>query len=193
MRITGGIVQGRNLAGPKAKTRKIRPTSDRVREALFNILAGLIPGRTVLDLFAGTGALGIETLSRGAAVAVFVDQDVEALELVRTNLMHCFDQPNAYVYRINLSRRSGLQKLKSKIPPNLLFDLVFIDPPYQKNLAEKMLVMVEKAGILSPNAHVIVEERHTEHLPDHVGSLIKKDQRRYGETGIWIYTSLPDF
>ncbi len=187
MRITGGIVKGHTLIGPKSGSKGIRPTSDRVREALFNILTTDIPGSTVLDLYAGTGALGIEAMSRGAEAAIFVDQSRQALELIHTNLSNCFPSPNASLVQLNLSRPDSIRRLQKKFPPTLRFDLVFLDPPYEKKLAENTLQMVEKCSIVQDNGLIIVEERKGEQLPEQCGSLELFDQRQYGETGLWIY------
>jgi len=190
VRITGGTARGHNLFSPKAGNRNIRPTSDRTREALFNILAPEVSGSTVLDLYAGTGSLGIEALSRGAKSAVFVDQSRQALELIHANLCHCFPSPRASLFQLNLARPDVIQRLKNKLPPELLFDLVFLDPPYEKKLAQKTLQMVEKAGIIRDRGLVIVEERKDEQLPGQCGTLQLIDQRRYGETGLWLYRNV---
>jgi 16S rRNA (guanine966-N2)-methyltransferase len=187
VRITGGTARGHNLFTPKSGNRAIRPTSDRTREALFSILASRVAGSTVLDLYAGTGSLGIETLSRGAELAVFVDQSRQALELIHHNLTHCFPSPRASLFRLNLDRPDVIKRLKKKLPPELLFDLVFLDPPYEKQLAQKTLQMVEKAGIIHDGGLIIVEERKNEQLPQYYGCLELIDQRCYGETGLWLY------
>ncbi|MCI5133297.1 MAG: 23S rRNA (adenine(2030)-N(6))-methyltransferase RlmJ, partial [Candidatus Electrothrix sp. EH2] len=132
MRITGGSAKGHRLTGPKAGWRYIRPTGDRVREALFNILGHEVAGSTILDLYAGTGALGLEALSREADRAVFIDQSRQALELIRSNLTSCFPDAQASLQQLNLSRKDSLERLKKKMPSRLLFDLVFLDPPYEK-------------------------------------------------------------
>ena len=190
MRITGGSARGRKLATPKGQA-LIRPTCDRVREALFNILADRIVGSQVLDLFAGTGAIGIEALSRGAAFAFFVDQSLEAGRLIETNLRTCFHQPQAAFVQLNLATALHWQPLQARIPPATRFDLVFMDPPYQKKLAEQALAMVQKSDILARNALVIVEEYRSVILPAEVGSLTVLDQRRYGETRVWFYGQQP--
>ena len=187
MRITGGTSRGHALIGPKSSNRSIRPTSDRTREALFNILAREVPGSSVLDLFAGTGSLGIEALSRGANLAVFVDQSRQALEIIHANLSHCFTAPRASLIQLNLNRTDVIRQLKAKLPAELLFDLVFLDPPYEKKLAQKTLQMVDKALIVRNRGLVIVEERKDEQLPGQCGSLKLIDQRTYGETGLWLY------
>jgi 16S rRNA (guanine966-N2)-methyltransferase len=190
LRITGGSARGRKLAAPRSDA--IRPTCDRVREALFNIVGQRIVDSRVLDLFAGTGALGIEALSRGAAFALFVDQSLEAGRLIEANLRTCIPHPQAAFVPLNLATTAHLQPLRATIEPGTRFDLVFLDPPYQKNLAQKVLTMVEKADILATGALVVVEEHRRVILPEQAGSLILIDNRRYGETGLWFYESQLD-
>ncbi len=187
MRITGGNARGRTLTAPKSGNTLIRPTCDRVREALFNILGDRITDRFVLDLFAGTGAIGIEALSRGAAFTLFVDQSMEAGRLIETNLRACCPQPTAAFVRLDLATTHHLHTLRAGLPQAGRFDLVFMDPPYQKNLAEQVLAVVEKSDILTADALVIIEEHRRVNLPAAVGSLTVFDQRRYGETGLWFY------
>ena len=191
MRITGGNARGRKLAAPKSTQTFIRPTCDRVREALFNILGDRIRDSKVLDLFAGTGAVGIEALSRGAAFALFVDQSLDAGRLIEANLRACFHRPQAAFMPFDLEAASHLHPLVARIPPATRFDLVFMDPPYQKTLAEHVLIMVEKADIIADKALVIVEEHRRVSLPAVIGALTVIDQRRYGETGLWFYERQP--
>jgi len=190
LRITGGKARGRTLTAPKSGKAVIRPTCDRVREALFNILGDRLVGSCVLDLFAGTGAIGIEALSRGAAFALFVDQTIEAGRLIETNL-RCCPQPAAAFVRLDLAATANLQPLLARVPQSTPFDLVFMDPPYQKNLAEQALGVVERSGILAAQALVVVEEHRHVSLPAVVGGLTVLDQRRYGETGLWFYGHQP--
>ena len=187
MRITGGSARGRQLVTPKSGSRVIRPTGDRVREALFNILAQDIPGSTVLDLYAGTGSFGLEALSRGAGAVFFIDQSKQALELIHTNVKNCFPTNEAVLLRADLSRGDSIGRLQKKFGPDLLFDLIFLDPPYEKKLAETTLEMVEQSGILQRGGVTLVEERKTEQLPQQCGAFQLVDQRVYGETGIWFY------
>lgn len=188
MRITGGTACGRRLTGPKRHDQAIRPTSDRVREAIFNILSDTINGATVLDLFAGTGSFGLESLSRGAQSVVFVDQNSAALQIIGQNLRACFSQPAARAFQFDLSKSNSLKRLQEQLPKGLHFDLIFLDPPYEKELAKKLLEMVEESGLLAARGLVIAEERQNQDLPATINRLQLADKRQYGETGLWFYT-----
>lgn len=187
MRITGGAACGRKIAGP-GKQENIRPTSDRVREAIFSIIADRVSGAVVLDLFAGTGAFGLEALSRGAGSVVFVDNARNALELIGLNLKSCFDNPQARLFQLDLTKEASVRRLRESLPATYRSNLVFIDPPYEKNLAENLLGMVEISEILSTDGLVIVEERQHQRLPEKIDRLQVYDRRRYGETGLWFYS-----
>src|SRR6266853_5019182 len=153
MRIVGGRLGGRTLAAPKSQA--VRPTSDRLRESLFNILAhgygDPIAGARVLDLFAGTGALGLEAMSRGAAFALLIDDGTEARALIRQNVEALGLGGVTRVFRRDATRLGGVH-------PNEPFGLVFLDPPYRKGLAEETLASLRDGGWLAPHALVIVEE-----------------------------------
>jgi 16S rRNA (guanine966-N2)-methyltransferase len=190
MRITGGSARGRHLIRPKAGWRFIRPTGDRVREALFSILSNEVVDSIVLDLFAGTGALGLEALSRGAGTAVFVDHSRQALELIHGNLTNCFPSANASLQQFNLSRTDSIARLHKKISVQLLFDIIFLDPPYEKKLAEHTLAMVERGTLLKENGLVVAEERASEQLAEQYGTLTLVNHRSYGETGLWLYRNI---
>lgn len=189
MRITGGTARNRRLKAPgPGKKNSIRPTSDRVREALFSILGNKVAGARILDLFSGTGSLGLEALSRGAASAIFVDSRPEALDFIRMNLQACFRDAEAKIIRLNLSKPSAYSSLIKKVSmDDGLFDIIFLDPPYEKKLAELTLTMVEKTGLLHPDGYVIAEERAKVSLPEQIGSISLLESRRYGDTGIWLY------
>jgi 16S rRNA (guanine966-N2)-methyltransferase len=181
------------LIGPKRNDQAIRPTSDRVREAIFNILGVTINDATVLDLFAGTGSFGLESLSRGAQSVVFIDQNSDALKIIGQNLRTCFTRPAARAFQYDLTKSASLKRLQKQLPENLQFNLVFLDPPYEKKLAVKLLEMVEKSGLLAAEALVIAEERLNQDLPDIINGLQLTDKRHYGETGLWFYeTKLQD-
>lgn len=187
MRITGGQARGRRLLGPKSSRHFLRPTCDRVREALFNILGDKVEGAVALDLFAGTGAWGIEALSRGAAAVLFVDESVEAGQLIAANIKNCMPQAQAGFVRLRLSASSRLTFLGGKIPSPHRFDLVYLDPPYQKHLAQPLLKVVEEAHILAPGALVVTEEHHSAVLPGRVGTLHCVGTRQYGESRLWFF------
>jgi 16S rRNA (guanine966-N2)-methyltransferase len=153
MRIVGGKFRGRALAGPKSQG--IRPTSDRTRESIFNILAHAygdpVADARVLDLFAGTGALGFEALSRGAAFALFVDDSAEARALIRQNVETFGVAAMTRIFRRDATRLGDVH-------PNEPFSLVFLDPPYGKGLAEKALASARAGGWLAQDALIVVEE-----------------------------------
>ena len=154
MRIVGGRWRGRTLQGPKSHA--VRPTADRLRESLFNILihgyGDPVSGARVLDLFAGTGALGLEALSRGAAFALFVDDSVEARALLRQNVEALGAGGATRIFRRDAAKLGPAHPLEP-------FSLVFVDPPYGKRLAEQALVSARDGGWLAPDALVVVEEK----------------------------------
>jgi len=153
MRVVGGRLRSRPIAGPKGEG--LRPTADRLREALFNILAHAygdpVAGARVLDLFAGTGALGIEAISRGAAYALFVDEGVEARALLRENTETLGLVGVTRIFRRDATRLGPAHPLEP-------FSLALLDPPYGKGLAEKALASARAGGWLKPQALVVVEE-----------------------------------
>jgi 16S rRNA (guanine966-N2)-methyltransferase len=154
MRIVGGRFRGRMLAVPKSQA--IRPTADRLRESLFNILIHAygdpIAGARVLDLFAGTGALGLEALSRGAAFVLFVDEGAEARALIRGNVEALGAGGTSKVYRRDATKLGPVSPLDR-------FSLAFLDPPYGKGLAEQALVSARDGGWLTPDALIMIEEQ----------------------------------
>ncbi|MCV0395362.1 MAG: 16S rRNA (guanine(966)-N(2))-methyltransferase RsmD [Rhizobiaceae bacterium] len=181
MRIVGGEFRGRPLATPKSDV--IRPTTDRAREALFNVLAhghhGRIEGARVLDLFAGTGALGIEALSRGAAHCLFVDDGVEARGLIRANIEALGLQGRTKLFRRDASRLGDA----GTIAP---FDLLFADPPYRKGLGERALASALAGCWLKPGALAIVEEAaEAPFTPPESFALV--DERRWGDSVVRIF------
>lgn len=153
MRVIGGRLRGRNLASPSSQA--IRPTADRLRESLFNILihgyGDPVAGARVLDLFAGTGALGIEALSRGAAFVLFVDNGAEARALLRNNIEALGLGGVTKVFRRDATALGDVH-------PNTPFSLALIDPPYGKGLAERALISMRDGGWLTADALAVVEE-----------------------------------
>lgn len=188
MRITGGTALNRKLRTPgSGRSEYIRPTGDRVREAIFSMLGDIVAQARILDLFAGTGSLGLEALSRGASSAVFVDRHPHALELIRTNIRACFRRADVELVRLNLATDSAYRTLQKRISGSNIFDIIFLDPPYEKKLAEMALTMVDKTGLLAPGGYAVTEERSNVDLPEKIGSLHLHKKKCYGETGIWIY------
>ncbi len=178
MRIVGGRWRGRPIAGPATGT--IRPTSDRLREAIFNILLHAYgepaPETRVLDLFAGTGALGLEALSRGAGHAVFVDDGQEARGLVRQNIEALGAGGTTRLFRRDASQMGPAA-------PNAPFSLVFCDPPYRRDLAGPALLACQAGGWLTPDALVVVEEAADSGFIFPPG-FDELDRRTYGETEV---------
>jgi 16S rRNA (guanine966-N2)-methyltransferase len=183
------MARGRRLQTPSKSTakssgRNIRPTSDRAREALFNIIGQEVNGAVVLDLYAGTGALGLEALSRSASRAFFVDNCNQAIQIVEKNIGLCGFSDRAQVIKRDLSK--GLFFIE-KLLPEIKFDIIFVDPPYRKSISEFMLWELAKMQILSQNGLVIVEDDVLAVLPANISGLKQVDQRRYGDTGFWLY------
>ena len=176
MRIVGGKLRSRPIAGPKSDA--VRPTSDRLREALFNILTHSygdpVTGARVLDLFAGTGALGIEAISRGADYALFVDEGVEARALLRDNVESLGLGGVTRIFRRDASRLGPAHPLDP-------FSLIFLDPPYGKGLAEKSLISARDGGWLMPEALLVVEEAADAGFKTTEG-FVELERRRYDDT-----------
>lgn len=178
MRIVGGRFRGRPLTGPR--TMAVRPTSDRLRETLFNVLAHAyedpVEGARVLDLFAGTGALGLEALSRGASSVLFVDDSTEGRGLVRANVDALGVAGITKVFRRDATRLGAVH-------PNQPFTLVFCDPPYGRDLATAALASAAKGGWFAPGALVVVEEAAGAALTLPSG-LTPLEERDYGDTRV---------
>ena len=185
MRIIAGRNRGRALApvGKGDPGAHLRPTTDRVRESLFNLLLGgrfgdPVTGARVLDLFAGTGALGLEALSRGAAHATFVDDGAKAQALIRQNIALCSARDDSALHRRD-ARKLGPC-------PTDPFTLVFLDPPYGRGLGEKALAAALAGGWIAPGALIVWEESAAITPPPGVDLL---DARRYGDTTISLLSA----
>ena len=177
MRVIGGRLGGRRLAAPRGRT--TRPTSDRVREATFALL-GSVDGARVLDLFAGTGALGIEALSRGAERAVFVERDARAARVLRENLAAlALEQPQAQV-----REAEALVALRSARDRGDKYDLVFIDPPYRHLPDLERALNDLLPALLAPSARVVTESDKRSRLELAAATEL---ERRYGDTTIRIH------
>jgi 16S rRNA (guanine966-N2)-methyltransferase len=177
MRVIAGALGGRTLKAPRGQS--TRPTSDRVREALFSVL-GDVSGARVLDLYAGTGALGIEALSRGASRAVFVENARPALEVLRDNLRTLGLGPVSRVLA------QPVQRALAALPPEGPFDLVLLDPPYAA-LVEAALVLAALPALTAPGARIVLEHARRDAAPEVLG-LALEDTRLYGDTAVSFYT-----
>lgn len=176
MRIIAGSAKGTRLVTPKGWN--IRPTLDRVREALFSILAARLPKARFLDLFAGTGANGLEALSRGAAQATFIDCDRRALAIIEKNLQ--------------LTHLSAGRCLQLDLPKDLPriagpFDIVFADPPYDFSAYADLLHAIDNAQLLAQNGLLILEHRQNTLLPELSGKFTRRRIAEYGDTHLSFY------
>ncbi len=177
MRITGGEARGVRLYAPTSV--RVRPTSDRVRGALFQLLGNAVSDAHVLDLYAGTGALGIEALSRGAAAADFVEQNARLCETVESNLEH-----TGFTHRAKVHRMRVEQALPALEGP---YQLVLADPPYDLANMNQMIELLSRPGLVDAAGLVVIEHSKRVTVPDACGALQRRDQRRYGDTELSIY------
>ena len=177
MRVISGKAKGIRLNTPKGML--TRPTADRVKEALFSILHFDLPGTRVLDLFAGTGQLGIEALSRGATHAVFVDERLDACDLVKENIEKCGFSPNANVVRSDYM--AYLRRCKEK------FDIIFLDPPYSEVFLENALKMITEIDILQSGGIIATEYPLGKVLPAELAEQFQAKEYRYGKTVLTLY------
>jgi len=174
MRVITGIARGRKLKEPVGFD--IRPTTDQVKEAIFNICQFDIEGRAVLDLFGGTGQLGIEAASRGAARVDIVDQSKDSVKLIRENV-----KLTGLDIRVQQGDSIGFLRSCGK------YDLVFIDPPYDSNLAEQALKTIKEFDIMSEGGIIICETRAETTLPDPGAPYAKRKEYRYGKVKLTTF------
>ncbi len=175
MRVITGTARGRKLETPT--NYDIRPTTDNVKESIFNIIQFDIEGRKVLDLFAGTGQLGIECLSRGAESVTFVDENREAIRIIKENLKTC-------QLKGTVMQTDALSFVKNCGK----FDLIFIDPPYDSKLYEPVLETINSVDILSDGGIIVCEARKEKLLPEMNLPYRKRKEYNYGKLKVCIYT-----
>ncbi|MBA4367052.1 MAG: 16S rRNA (guanine(966)-N(2))-methyltransferase RsmD [Desulfobacterium sp.] len=175
LRVISGNQRGRKLLTVKGLS--TRPTADRMRESLFNILSSRVIGSHILDLFAGTGALGIEALSRGATSAVFIDNEKTALSIIERNIEICGLGEQSRVLKWNIA--INLKCLKGRMPK---FDIVFMDPPYDHGFVQKALTNLYQSNSVTNGSIVVVEHSPEEQVPENFFGFEMTDQRRYGRT-----------
>jgi len=179
LRIIAGTKRGMTIRAPKGMD--TRPTLDRVKESLFGIIQFDIAGRTVLDLFAGSGNLGLEALSRGAEHAVFNDMGRESTAAIRANIEKLGFESKSIVY--SLDYRAAIQ---AAARAGLRFGLVFLDPPYKAELLENTLLLLRETGVLAPGCLIIAEHAHAL-PPETPAGFILRDRRKYGDAAISIF------
>lgn len=186
MRIVAGTLKGRVIVAPKG--RGVRPTLEMVREAIFDILGPTIADAVVLDLFAGSGAFGLEALSRGARHVVWVDDNPLACEAVRHNCEHLRIPAGQYeVLRmpaVDAVARLGMMQRR--------FDIVFVDPPYEAGIHDEVLLALDLARVVEPGGRVVAEHARRFPLSPVFGQLVQDKDRRYGDTGVAFYRSTVD-
>jgi 16S rRNA (guanine966-N2)-methyltransferase len=180
MRVIAGLAKGRVLVAPKG--RSVRPTAQHVKESVFNILADRACEGAVLDLFAGSGSLGIESLSRGASECVFVDSDQRSIEAIERNLLATQLSDRSRVCRMDVYRAIGVLEASSS-----RYSLVFADPPYEKGHEQRLLMRLCEGRILLPSSTVVLEHSCRTETPVAVGCLTRESLRTYGDTHVSLY------
>ena len=180
MRVIGGRAKGRRLKVPKGRT--LRPTADRVKEALFNILPHDLSGLKVLDLFAGTGNLSVEALSRGASEAILVDASREAGKAIRENLRALGFSGRSRLWQLPVLRSIRLLSRRGE-----KFDLIFLDPPYERDWVGQVLRAIAQEGLLRETGILVAEHSVREKVEGHYGPLALQDQRRYGTSRLSFF------
>ncbi len=182
MRVIAGRAKGIKILSVKGK--EVRPTSDRVKEAIFSIISSELKGTRCLDLYAGTGALGIEALSRGSEYCCFVDNSNQAIKVIKRNL-----ERTNFIEKSLVLRKKVEDFIKKTPEDELLYNLIFLDPPYKINtsLLGKLIYKLVVSGYVLPEGQIVVEHAHDVELNKKAGSFVKTDLRRYGDTSISIY------
>ncbi|HAU31677.1 MAG: Methyltransferase [Desulfotomaculum sp. 46_296] len=183
VRVISGIYRGRLLKVPRGW--KGRPTGDRVKEALFDILGGRVQESRFLDLYAGTGNVGIEAISRGARQVCFVDQNSKAVQAIYENLRFLPGDLSAQIYVIKLNVLKALKLMANR---KELYNIIFLDPPYEQRLEKPTIEMISSCGLLLPDGVIIVESSKREVLPARVDDLTLTRQQRYGDTLLTFYS-----
>jgi len=185
MRIISGTSKGRKLVTPKSQS--LRPTSDRVKESIFNILRIEMEGKVVLDLFAGTGNLGIEALSRGAKKAIFVEKGRQAIRLIQKNLSQLGLEEWSEIVPRDANRAIGILKQRGES-----FDVILMDPPYEKGLIQKTLMKLRSHPIYKKDSILVIEHNKREPLPVTLAGWNLIRQRQIGDTLISFLTPQED-
>ncbi len=187
MKIIGGKYKGKNFYRPF----DIRPTQNMTRKAIFDILGPDIVGETVLDLFSGSGAIGLEALSRGAKRVCFVEKDPKCVKVIYENLKLldiCSYGDEAQFYEV--FSKDAFACIKQLAAEKRTFDTIILDPPYDRDLAKKALKLLDRYDILQPNSLLVIEHQRREILPESVGRIFGFKQRKYGNTILSLFKVL---
>ncbi|MDR7076403.1 16S rRNA (guanine(966)-N(2))-methyltransferase RsmD [Neobacillus niacini] len=185
MRVVSGVCKGRALKAVPGNT--TRPTTDKVKEALFNMIGPYFDGGAGLDLFAGSGGLGLEALSRGLDKVIFVDRDVKAIQTIHENIQACKMEQKAEVYRNDADRA-----LKALIKREICFDYIFLDPPYKKQQLISLMQKISENRLLNNDGYVICEHGHDVELPETAGEFSQYKHEKYGIIAITIYSRVSE-
>ena len=178
MRVIAGEYKGRRLESPADDS--VRPTTDKVKEALFSILSDRIWESRVLDLFSGTGNLGIEALSRGAKKVIFADNSRESIGMIKRNIAHCRAEKGSKI------TAGDYKKILMNVDEK--FDIIFLDPPYGKGLLQDCFKLIAERGILAEDGVIVAEHRKEEKLPEEFYGFTKVKERKYGIVMLSIYS-----
>ncbi len=181
MRIIGGKYRGRVIKMPGGLD--VRPTQDRVREAIFNVIREKIPGSDVLDLYAASGAFGIESFSRGALSVAFVDNNTKCIKAIKDNLASLGES----VKTTQILKSEALMAIDRFRKEGRRFDVVFLDPPYYRDIAKNSLIKMSTCDILSQRSFVIAEHFKKDVLPREISGIALFKEKRYGDTAVSFY------
>lgn len=188
MRIVAGRWKGLHISFPAFT----RPTQDKVRQAIFNVLKDVIDGSRVLDLFAGSGAMGFEALSRGASLAYFIDSDSRCVSMIRENFKLLEKEGAKDFSAAHIFRNDAFRAVQVLAKRNLSFEIIFIDPPYHKGLAKKALKSIVLGGILAPLGFAVVEHAKTDRLEEAEEGYIPVKTLSYGDKLVSVFQMRPE-
>lgn len=185
-RIISGLAKGIILETPPGM--KTRPTSDRAKEALFSILGSVFEGKNVLDLYSGTGSLGIEALSRGAKNCIFIDRNKKAAQTINNNLNKCRLMGSAHVLSMDVNKALDTVKVNG-----IRFSCIFMDPPYDRNLLNRTIEKISENDIIEKKGILVVEHSGLETPPGEIAGFLRRDRRSYGAVNFSFYKQTDKF
>jgi 16S rRNA (guanine(966)-N(2))-methyltransferase RsmD len=177
MRIIAGELKGRRLASPSDN--RVRPTTDKVKEAVFSMIAGYLQDSVVLDLFSGTGNLGLEAVSRGAKRAYLVDRDRASIALIRENVQHCKVEDRTVILLSDYA--AALRKFNDSA------DVIFLDPPYKAGYMEECFELIADNNVLADDGIIVAEHSSSETLPDELSGMVLVKSKHYGKISVSIF------